>query len=167
LLDSLGVQRGRKAIHDWVQKADLQPESGKPPNQIALDETVIRIDEQQFWPYTAESQSNDLFHVQMFSPTTAVPTFHRELRQRDDVETTGCLTGGATPLQTARSRAEADCRCVTTEIGTLSGESFETSNAKPRHVRTAPATSPLERPNIGCSGSLAGTLLQTNHHRVT
>ena len=48
LLDCLGVQRSRKAIHDWVQKADLQPDSGKSPNQIALDETVIRINDQQF-----------------------------------------------------------------------------------------------------------------------
>jgi len=48
LLEDLGVQRSRKAIHDWGQKADLQPESGKAPNQIALDETVIRINDQQF-----------------------------------------------------------------------------------------------------------------------
>jgi len=41
LLEDLGVQRSRKAIHDWVQKADLQPKSGKTPNQIALDETMI------------------------------------------------------------------------------------------------------------------------------
>ncbi|QGA81369.1 Transposase [Halomicrobium sp. LC1Hm] len=41
LLEALGVQRSRKAIHDWVQKADLQPESGRSPNQIALDETVV------------------------------------------------------------------------------------------------------------------------------
>jgi len=45
-LDSLGVQRPRKAIYDWVQKADLQPESGKSPNQIVLDETVIGINDQ-------------------------------------------------------------------------------------------------------------------------
>ncbi len=32
LLEDLGVERSRKAIHDWVQKADLQPESGKSPN---------------------------------------------------------------------------------------------------------------------------------------
>lgn len=51
VLDSLGVQRSKKAIHDWVQKANLQPESGKAPNQIALDETVIRINDQQFWLY--------------------------------------------------------------------------------------------------------------------
>jgi putative transposase len=51
LLNALGVDRSRKAIHDWVQKADLQPESGRLPNQIALNETVIRINGQQFWLY--------------------------------------------------------------------------------------------------------------------
>lgn len=51
LLDSLGVQRSRKAVHDLVQKADRQPESGRSPNQFALDETVIRINDQQFWLY--------------------------------------------------------------------------------------------------------------------
>jgi putative transposase len=39
-LDSLGVERSRKAVHDWVQKADLQPVSGKAPNQVAVDETT-------------------------------------------------------------------------------------------------------------------------------
>ena len=47
LLGVLGVQRSRKAIHDWVQKANLQPASGKTPNQVAVDETVIRINDQQ------------------------------------------------------------------------------------------------------------------------
>jgi putative transposase len=42
LLDCLGVERSRKAVHDWVQKDYLQPESGRSPNQIALNETVIR-----------------------------------------------------------------------------------------------------------------------------
>jgi len=49
LLGDLGIQRSRKAIHDWVQKADLQPESGRSPNQVALDETMIRINNEQFW----------------------------------------------------------------------------------------------------------------------
>ncbi len=49
LLENLGVERSRKAIHDWVQKADLQPTEGRSPNHIALDETVIRINSQQYW----------------------------------------------------------------------------------------------------------------------
>ncbi|AEM58698.1 hypothetical protein HAH_4023 [Haloarcula hispanica ATCC 33960] len=32
VLEDPGVQRGRKAVHNWVQKADLQPESGKSLN---------------------------------------------------------------------------------------------------------------------------------------
>ena len=53
LLDSLGFDRSRKAIHDWVEKADLQPDAGRNPNQVVLNETAIRIDDQQYWLYAA------------------------------------------------------------------------------------------------------------------
>ena len=108
LLEDLGVQRSRKAIHDWVQKADLQPESGRSPNQVALDETVIRINDQQFWLYAAaDPQTNDLLHVRLFSTTTTSLTeiFLRELRQKHDVETAEFLVDGAQHLQTALHRA--------------------------------------------------------------
>jgi len=108
LLDCLGVQRSRKAIHDWAQKADLQPESGKSPNQIALDETVIRINDQQFWLYAAaDPPSNELLYVRLFATTTTTLTeiFLRELRQKHDVETAAFLVDGAQPLQTALQRA--------------------------------------------------------------
>ena len=52
-LEKFGVERSRKAVHDWVQKADLQPASNANPDHIALDETVIRINGQQFWLYAA------------------------------------------------------------------------------------------------------------------
>ncbi|WP_434530967.1 IS6 family transposase [Haloarcula sp. NS06] len=107
LLDCLGVQRSRKAVHDWVQKADLQPDSGKSPNQIALDETVIRINDQQFWLYAAaDPQSNELLHVRLFATTTTTLTeiFLRELRQKHDVETAVFLVDGAQHLQTALQR---------------------------------------------------------------
>ena len=107
-LDCLGVQRSRKAIHDWVQKADLQPESGKSPNQIALDETVIRINDQQFWLYAAaDPQSSELLHIQLFATTMTSLTeiFLRELRQKHDVETAVFLVDGAQHLQTALQRA--------------------------------------------------------------
>ncbi len=82
LLDCMGVQYSRKAIHDWVQKGDLQPEPGKPPNQVALDETVIRINDQQFWLYAAANlQSNELLHIRLFATITTALTeiFLREL----------------------------------------------------------------------------------------
>lgn len=108
LLASLGVDRSQKAIHDWVQKADLQPELGKSPNQIALDETVIRINDQQLWLYAAgDPATNKLFHVWLFSTTTTALTeiFLRELQQKHDVETAEFLVDGAQHLQTALQRA--------------------------------------------------------------
>jgi len=47
-LDGLGVNRSRKAVHDQVRKADLQPVRGKSLNQVAIGEPVIRIHDQQF-----------------------------------------------------------------------------------------------------------------------
>ena len=41
-LEKFGVERSRKAIHDWVQKADLQPADDANPDHVALNETVIR-----------------------------------------------------------------------------------------------------------------------------
>ncbi|WP_372479081.1 IS6 family transposase [Halomicrobium sp. HM KBTZ05] len=108
LLEALGVQRSRKAIHDWVQKADLQPDSGRSPNQVAVDETVIRINDEQFWLYAAaDPATNDLLHVRLFSTTTTSLTeiFLRELRQKHDVETAEFLVDGAQHLQTALQRA--------------------------------------------------------------
>jgi len=46
ILEELGVERSRKAIDDWVQKADLQPAESRTPNHIAVDETVIRTNNQ-------------------------------------------------------------------------------------------------------------------------
>jgi putative transposase len=53
ILKDLGVERSPKAIQGWVQKADLQPVTGRSSNHVAVDKTVIRIDDQQFWLYAA------------------------------------------------------------------------------------------------------------------
>ena len=121
VLESLGVQRSKKAIHDWVQKADFQLESGRSPNQIVLDKTVIRINDQQFWLYAAAApQTNHLLHVQLYSTRTTALTemFLRELRKNTM----------AMALNTSKQRLAdltSDFRCVPTEIGTLSNEVFE------------------------------------------
>ena len=64
ILERLGVKRSRTAVHDWVHKADLQPDGGASPNHVALDETVIRLDGQQYWLYAAidpETISSSIF----------------------------------------------------------------------------------------------------------
>ena len=108
LLEELGVERSRKAIHDWVQKADLQPAEGRSPNHVAIDETVIRINDQQFWLYAAaDPETNDLLHLRLFSTTTTALTemFLRELRDKHEVESAVFLVDGAQHLQTALARA--------------------------------------------------------------
>jgi hypothetical protein len=61
LLDTLGIQRFRKAVHKWVQKADLQSDGGENPNQVVLDESVIRINDRQYWLYAAVDPATNRF----------------------------------------------------------------------------------------------------------
>ena len=48
LLEIFGVSRARPTVHNWVHKATLQPESGRSPAHIMVDETVIRSDDEQY-----------------------------------------------------------------------------------------------------------------------
>jgi len=107
-LERFGVQRSRKAVHDWVQKADLQPASNASPDQIAVDEAVIRINGQQFWLYAAvDPERNEFLHVRLFTTTTTALTqqFLHELREKHDVENAVFLVDHAHHLAAALQRA--------------------------------------------------------------
>jgi len=106
-LEKFGVQRSRNAVHDWVQKADLQPASGTSPNQIAVDETVIRINSEQYWLYAAVNpETNKLLHIRLSSPTTTALTevSLRELRQKHDVDDALFLVDATPHLKSAVRR---------------------------------------------------------------
>jgi putative transposase len=112
-LDDLSVHRSRKAVHDWVQKADLQPDSGANPNHVALDETVIRINDQQYWLYAAvDPATNKFLHVRLFSTFTTALTemFLRELRKKHAIDDAVFLVDDANWLQTALQRHGLDFR---------------------------------------------------------
>ena len=107
-LEKFGVKRSRKAIHDWVQKADLQPADDANPDYVALDKTVIRINGQQFWLYTAvDPDMNKFLHVRLFATTTAtlVQQFLWEPQQKHDVPDAVFLIGYAQHLAAALRRA--------------------------------------------------------------
>ena len=107
-LEKFGVERSRKAVHDWVQKADLQPADDGNPDHIALDETVIRINEQQFWLYAAvDPDTNKFLHIRLFTTTTTalIQQFLRELREKHDVSDAMFLVDYAQHLLTALRRA--------------------------------------------------------------
>ena len=108
VFDRIGVRHFRKAVHDWAQRTDLQSVRGKASNQVAVDETVIRINDQQFWLYAAANpQTNQLLHLRLFSTTTTALTeiFLTELREKHDVESAVFLVDGAKHLQTALQRS--------------------------------------------------------------
>jgi transposase-like protein len=48
VLETFGVKRCRTTVHNWMQKADLQPTDGKTPNHVAVDETVMQLNNQRF-----------------------------------------------------------------------------------------------------------------------
>ncbi|QHS16170.1 IS6 family transposase [haloarchaeon 3A1-DGR] len=107
IFDMLGVERSRKAVHDWVQKADLQLEGGANPEHVAVDESVIRINDQQYWLYAAvDPATNHFLHIRLFSTYTTALTeiFLRELREKHDVDDALFLVDDADWLQTALQR---------------------------------------------------------------
>jgi len=120
------VSSAVKAVHDWVSlesvpdgrirdervnasaftrhKADLQPDDGRCPDHIAIDETVIRINEKRFWLYAAvDTQNNHLLHVRLFHSTTTIATemFLRELTEKHEINDSLFLVDGAQHPQTA------------------------------------------------------------------
>jgi len=92
-LEEYGIDRSHVAIHNWVHKADRQPISTVSVDQLAVDETMIRLHGQQFWLYGAvDPYTNEIFHVSLY-PTATKQTarwflteLHRRYHQLDDVK---------------------------------------------------------------------------------
>jgi transposase-like protein len=112
-LEVFGVERVRSTVHNWVHKANLQPESGRSPNHVAVDETVIRLDDEQYWLYAAvDPETSDLLHTQL-EPTrnnAIADRFFADLREKHDVDDAIILVDGAAPLQRACRRHDLDFR---------------------------------------------------------
>ena len=106
-LETLGVERSRTAIHNWVQKADLQPTSDGTPNQIAVDETMIRINDERHWLYAAvDPNTNEFLHVRLFQTRTTqlAVLFLRELSEKQQAEQVPFLVDQAHHLKAALAR---------------------------------------------------------------
>jgi transposase-like protein len=69
------AERARSSVHNGVDKADLQPTSGQNPDQIAVDETVIQLNDKQYWLYAAvDPEINKFLHTAL-EPSLSTPTF--------------------------------------------------------------------------------------------
>ncbi len=111
--DTFGVNRARSTVHNWVHKTDLQPKEGRNPDHVAVDETVIRLNDEQYWLYAAvDPATNDLLHAKLESVRTNAfaHAFFAELREKHGIDDAVFLVDGAAPLQDACSRHGLDYR---------------------------------------------------------
>jgi transposase-like protein len=103
-LEVFGVERARSTVHNWVHKADLQPEGGRSPDQVAVDETVIRFEGDRWWLYTAvDPATNELLHTK-FEPVRndgLAARFFGELREKHNVDDATFLVDDNASLQNA------------------------------------------------------------------
>jgi len=112
-LEVFGVERVRSTVHNWVHKADLQPENGQNPDHIAVDETVIRLNDEQYWLYAAVNpDTNELLHTKLKPTTNKViaHSFFTELSEKHDVDDAVFLIDGSHSLKDACSRHGHDFR---------------------------------------------------------
>ncbi len=165
-LEKFDVERSRKAIHDWIQKADLQPASDASPDQIPLDETVIRINGQQFWLYAAvDPKTNEFLHLRQFTATITALTqrFLHELRERYDVEDAEFLVDHAQHLAAVLRRSGLRFQPVRHGDRNSVEHIFrEIKNVLPRSV-TISATSIHQPPKRGSKPSQSGGIRLTKH----
>jgi len=101
ILEICGVERARFTVHNWVHKADLQPEDGQSPDHVVVDETVIRPNDEQYWLYAAvDSKTNELLHTQLEPATNKMiaHAFVAELREKHNVDDAVFLIDGSQSL---------------------------------------------------------------------
>jgi transposase-like protein len=113
VLEIFGVQRARSTVHNWVHKADLQPKDGQSPGHAAVDETVIQLNDEQYWLYAAvDPETNKLLHTKLRPTTTKVlaHSFLTELDEKHDVDDAVFLVDGSKSLQAACHRHRFDFR---------------------------------------------------------
>ena len=122
ILEIFGVRRARSTVHNWVHKAELQPESGRNPDHVAVDETVIRLDDEQYWLYAAvDSETNELLH------TTLEPTTNR-------VSLTRSLLDSARNTTSTTSPEIFDFRCLGNQRFPMSPQELRSCEIRPRRT---------------------------------
>jgi putative transposase len=128
ILERLGVKRSRTAIHNWVQKACLQPSCDGAPNHVAVDETVIQVNDERHWLFAAvDPEANEIPHARLFQTQATQLTV---LFLRDSSNNSWLSRPRSSSMLRRHSLAPStdsacDFRRFATEIGTASNVSLE------------------------------------------
>ena len=112
IFDIIGIERARPTVHNLVHKYDPQPESGRCPDHVAVDKTVIRLNNEQYWLYAAvDPKTNELLYKRLeLTNSVLAQTFFAELREKHDVENAVFLIDGSHSLKDACRRHGLDFR---------------------------------------------------------
>jgi len=113
VLEIFGVKRAQSTVHNWVHKAELQPRSGQTPDHVAVDETVIRLNDEQYWLYAAvDPETNELLYARLEPMRNKVIAyaFFAELYEKHDVDSAVFLINGSHSLKDACRRHSLDFR---------------------------------------------------------
>ena len=113
ILEIFGVERAGSTVHNWVHKAKLQSQSGQNPDHVAVDETVIQLNNEQYRLYAAvDPKTNDILHTTLEPTTNSVlaQAFAAELREKHDVDNAVFLIDGSHSLKDACRRHGLDFR---------------------------------------------------------
>jgi transposase-like protein len=97
-IEQFGISRAKSTVHNWVQKADLEPRGGCEPEQVALDETVVKVEGEQYWFVAAvEPSTNRILHAGLYSQRNMAMTqlFLDELDEKHEVQNAEFLVDGA------------------------------------------------------------------------
>ena len=87
----------KSAIHNWIYRADLRPTSGKNPDHVAVDETVIQFKDEQYRPYTpVDTATNELLYpvVKPTSNTMIAQILFAEISEKHDGSEAVLLVAG-------------------------------------------------------------------------
>ena len=128
ILEIFGVSRARSTAHNWVHKAELQPEASRSPDYVAVDETVIQLNNEQYWLYAAvDSETNEVLHTTLEPTTNRViaHAFFAELREKHHVDDAVFLIDGSHSLKDAVVATASISDMNVMEIGIVSNVSFE------------------------------------------
>ena len=120
--------RAQSTVHNWVHKAESQPEACRSPDHVAVEETVIRLNNEQYRLYAAvDAETNKLLHTTLEPMTTKViaHALFAEIREKHDVDDAVFLIDESQSLKHACRPHSLDFRYENREIGIMSNVTFE------------------------------------------